>query len=187
MTQVLILFKIISQGLNSIDCIHSRHTCCMMYIHVCRFHICVINFFGCLLRKALQWNASLCQRGVIKGLIPLISQMNLLNGRSPSNYIRDERRPLKSNAPSGPMEKSDRSSRLYFGSASNGTGSRVAFLRVGESQSGRWCQNQTHTCRGQGSAPSTALLAWKHRDQRTAELWSLKWTLDQEWLVSYGI
>lgn len=26
--------------------------------------------------------------------------MNLLNGRSPSNYIRDKRRPLKSNTPS---------------------------------------------------------------------------------------
>lgn len=63
--------------------------------------------------------------------------MNLLNGRSPSNYIRDKRRPLKSNAPSGPMKMADHSSRLYFGSASNSTGSHVAFLRVGESQSGR--------------------------------------------------
>lgn len=35
--------------------------------------------------------------------------MNLLIGRSPSNYIRDKRRPLKSNAPSGLLKMSDHS------------------------------------------------------------------------------
>lgn len=35
--------------------------------------------------------------------------MNLLNGRSPSNYIRDERRLLKSNAPSGLQNMGDHS------------------------------------------------------------------------------
>lgn len=36
--------------------------------------------------------------------------MNLLNGRSPSNYIReDKRRPLKSNAPSGRLKMGDHS------------------------------------------------------------------------------
>lgn len=35
--------------------------------------------------------------------------MNLLNGRSPSNYIRDKRRALKSSAPSGPLKMGDHS------------------------------------------------------------------------------
>lgn len=70
-----------------------------LYIDDYRPFALVLLFFGSILGKALQWNAILSQRGLIKGLIPLITQMNLLNGRSPSNYIRDKRRALKWSAP----------------------------------------------------------------------------------------
>lgn len=76
--------------------------CCTLWTHVLHnVYSCLqvqhqwFKFFDCLLRKALQWNATLSQRGLIKGLIPLITQMNLLNGRSSSNYIRDKRKPFR--------------------------------------------------------------------------------------------
>lgn len=93
-----------------LSCLQSGSIYCIMYIHVYRaFTSVLLLFFGYLLSKALQSNAVLSQRGLIKGLIPLITQINLINGRSPSNYISDKRRPLKSNAPSGVLKMGDHS------------------------------------------------------------------------------
>lgn len=76
-----------------------------------------------------------CRWGLIKGLIPLITQMNVLNGRSPSNYIRDKRRPLKSNAPSGLLKMGDHGLGFALAPLQTVLAAMRLFFMEGESQS----------------------------------------------------